>query len=498
MSELVENKMEGLQVADEQQGPPALPDRPPPGEEGKDDGEPPAPVFDWMPEGCTPLADGEYDVIICGTGMKECMLAGLLCKMGRKTLHVDRNGYYGGESASLNLSNLYKKFKPNEEPPAFLGQDRDYNVDLIPKFIMANGDLVRILIHTGVNHYLEFRHVDGSYVLKNGKILKVPATPEEALKSSLMGMFEKRRFRKFLIYVSDFTEETASTGGGVDATRANMRQVFEHFGLDENTMSFIGHAMALQRSDAYLDEPAVPTLKAIQLYCFSLERYGRSPYIYPMWGLGGLPEGFSRMAAINEGTFILNCPVDEVLFDGAGKAWGIRAGAEVAKAPVIIGDPSYFAPEKVRATGRVVRSICFLDRPIPGTQDRQSVQLILPARQTGRQTDIYVCMVSKAHEVCKEGIYVAIASTVVETNDPVSELAPAFDLLPPVIQRFDSIVDSCEPVNDWNADGCFITSTYDETSHFQTAVADVYSLFEKITGSPLDLASIDPASVSEF
>lgn len=30
------------------------------------------------------LADGEYDCIILGTGLKECMLAGLLSKKGKK------------------------------------------------------------------------------------------------------------------------------------------------------------------------------------------------------------------------------------------------------------------------------------------------------------------------------------------------------------------------------------------------------------------------------
>lgn len=39
--------------------------------------------------------------------------------------------------------NLYKKFIKDEKPPKeffeALGSDRDYNVDLIPKFIMANG-----------------------------------------------------------------------------------------------------------------------------------------------------------------------------------------------------------------------------------------------------------------------------------------------------------------------------------------------------------------------
>ncbi len=41
------------------------------------------------------------------------------------------------------MQNLYRKFVKDEEPPAEfgarLGQNRYYNVDLIPKFIMANG-----------------------------------------------------------------------------------------------------------------------------------------------------------------------------------------------------------------------------------------------------------------------------------------------------------------------------------------------------------------------
>jgi Rab GDP dissociation inhibitor len=64
--------------------------------------------------------------------------------------------------------------------------------------------------------------------------------------------------------------------------------------------------MALETSDDYLDRPANVPCEAIQLYAYSLERYGKSPYIYPIYGLGGLPEGFSRLCAIHGGTFMLN------------------------------------------------------------------------------------------------------------------------------------------------------------------------------------------------
>lgn len=42
------------------------------------------------------------------------------------------------------------------------------------------------------------------------------------------------------------------TTQGRDLRRMTMLQLYEDFGLDENTQSFTGHAMALQRDDSYL------------------------------------------------------------------------------------------------------------------------------------------------------------------------------------------------------------------------------------------------------
>ena len=44
---------------------------------------------------------------------------------------------------------------------------------------------MKLLIHSGVTRYLEFKSVEGSYVYgKNAKISKVPSTESEALSSS--------------------------------------------------------------------------------------------------------------------------------------------------------------------------------------------------------------------------------------------------------------------------------------------------------------------------
>lgn len=39
---------------------------------------------------------------------------------------------------------------------------------------MANGTLVRTLIHTDVTKYLSFKAVDGSYVFNKGKVISDP------------------------------------------------------------------------------------------------------------------------------------------------------------------------------------------------------------------------------------------------------------------------------------------------------------------------------------
>jgi len=217
--------------------------------------------------------DEEYDVIVLGTGLTECVLSGLLSVEGKKVLHMDRNDYYGGDSASLNLTQLYRKFRGDQAPPTELGRDRDYAVDLIPKFIIASGELTKILVHTDVTRYLEFKQIAGSFVYRDGKISKVPSTEMEAVKSPLMGLFEKRRAKKFFEFLQNWKDEDPVTHQGLNLDVDTMRNVYETFGLEPGTQDFIGHAMALYLDDDYIDKPARQTYQRIVLYTSSMARY---------------------------------------------------------------------------------------------------------------------------------------------------------------------------------------------------------------------------------
>ena len=100
---------------------------------------------------------------------------------------------------------------------------------------------------------------------------QVPADEKEALSSDLMGMFEKRRFKNFLVFVQEFSEEDPTTWKDVDPkvcstsvlwfalyclTRqvTTMEEVYQKFGLEADTCDFVGHALALYRDDTYLTQ----------------------------------------------------------------------------------------------------------------------------------------------------------------------------------------------------------------------------------------------------
>lgn len=120
---------------------------------------------------------------------QECILSGLMSQNGKKVLHIDKNSYYGGESASISTLEqvcsyrqhinrhsqahvlkftklalihspllllhlqLYKKFKV-PQPAESLGHEKDWNIDLIPKFFLASGK--NLVLHIWFFQHLHF------------------------------------------------------------------------------------------------------------------------------------------------------------------------------------------------------------------------------------------------------------------------------------------------------------------------------------------------------
>ena len=168
-----------------------------------------------------------------------------------------------------------------------------------------------------------------------------------------------------------------------------------------------------------------------------------------------------------------------------GKVVGVKSDGEVAKAKMVIGDPSYF-PDKVKKIGKVIRCTCFLTHPIPNTDNADSIQIIIPQNQIGRKHDIYIAMVSATHNVCAKGHYLAIVSTIVETDNPQEEIKPGLNLLGPIAEKFTNITDLFEPTTH-GEDNVYVSSSYDATSHFETTTDDVQRIYYEMEGKKLVL-----------
>eukprot|EP00941_MAST-03F_sp_MAST-3F-sp1_P002598 g2598.t1 len=500
-------------------------------------------------------ARGKYDAIVLGTGIQSCLLGLCLAQAGKSVLQVDREKYYGGEGASLALDEFFQKFKgPDgynkawEKPVAQggrgFGRAFNWQIDLVPKFIMAQGDLVKLLVHAlgadRVSKYGSYCSIGASFVYKGegtsggwfgsgpkSYLFKVPSTKTEALKTPLVGMLQKKALITFLQQCQNTDPQVARAGRDANLPRSmTAAQLFKKHGLDQNTQEFIGHAMALHPNNDYKNGSAIDLVERCRLYAASVLQYGCSPYLYPEYGIASLPQNFARYSAVLGealgGAFMLGESLEtvqaggknkiELCFNDAGVCEGIKVGDKgAAIAPIVIGEPCYFPPEKLKQTGKVIRAVCLLNAPVEGTKNADSCQIIIPASQVrlrgypAREHDVYITVVGSAQYVATRGFYVAIVSTTVETSNPSAEVQIGIDLIngrqerqgrKNIVERFDNITATYAEAEPSKDDHCYISRSYSPEPHFGDVSADVMRLYERITGKPLDM-SISTAGAME-
>jgi Rab GDP dissociation inhibitor len=84
----------------------------------------------------------------------------------------------------------------------------------------------------------------------------------------------------------------------------------------------------------------------------------------------------------------------------------------------------------------------------------------------------------------------AIVSTTVETDNPQNEIKPGLDLLGPIEQKFVSVSDLYEPIDDGKASQVFVTKSYDATTHFESTCLDILDVYERIIGEKFDFSKV--------
>lgn len=101
-------------------------------------------------------------------------------------------------------------------------------------------------------------------------------------------------------------------------------------------------------------------------------------------------------------------------------------------------------------------------------------------------------MVSSAHNVCPKGYYIAIVSTIAESNaNHHLELQPGLERLGKIEEQFmGPPIPIYEPLEDGTKDNIFISKSYDASSHFETMTDDVRDLYRRAEGEALVVAGL--------
>ena len=233
--------------------------------------------------------DKNYDIIILGTGMKEYILLSLLLKYPKiknvslkpedlKIYQLNKSKIIGESCPSYNISKLMGKYNKIYSQEKY-GEDKDWNIDLIPKIMLRNSPIVKIFLITDIYNYIEWKTIEQVYVYQydkggmfsspKGVLYKIPQNQDEIWSSDILGIFEKNRCKKFYNYIYDliFTEKNGiKTTENIDINNISFKELGNKFGLEDNTLDFIGHAIALYSDDNYLQKKAIEPIIKIKFY----------------------------------------------------------------------------------------------------------------------------------------------------------------------------------------------------------------------------------------
>lgn len=111
--------------------------------------------------------------------------------------------------------------------------------------------------------------------------------------SDLMGMFDKRRFKKLLHFALNFDTRNSRTHQDVDPNETTTRELFSRFDLGQDVIEFTGHAIALHSSERWVKGYRKVTDKSsLRIWPFSLPSTlvtWTSPVWKPWTGSGCTP-----------------------------------------------------------------------------------------------------------------------------------------------------------------------------------------------------------------
>lgn len=299
-------------------------------------------------------------------------------------------------------------------------EGRRFNIDLVSKLMYSRGSLVDLLIKSNVSRYAEFKNVTRILTYRHGSVEQVPCSRADVFASRQLSVVEKRKLMRFLTSCVEETEEHQAYDG---------RPYFEFLReqqLGDNLQHFLLHSIAMVTEDTLTEVGLASTRHFLRC----LGRYGNTPFLFPVYGLGEIPQCFCRMSAVFGGIYCLRHSVSCLIVDKDSnrcKAVIDSRGQRISCSHFVVEDGFVGADRKVATPTRLLsRAVLITDASVLPGDSEQQVSLVTVPPTDGRPA-VNMVELSPSTMTCIPGTYLVHLTC--------RSVGSAYEDLSPVVTR---------------------------------------------------------------
>ncbi|NXN08821.1 RAE1 geranylgeranyltransferase, partial [Indicator maculatus] len=304
-------------------------------------------------------------------------------------------------------------------------EGRRFNIDLVSKLMFSRGLLIDLLIKSNVSRYAEFQNATRILAFREGKVERVPCSRADVFNSKQLTMVEKRMLMKFLTFCLEYEQHPDEYQ---DYESSTFAQFLSTRKLTPSLQHFILHSIAMVSE---IDCSTLDGLQATKKFLQCLGRYGNTPFLFPMYGQGEIPQCFCRLCAVFGGIYCLRHSVQCLVVDkesGRCKAIVDHFGQRISANYFIVED-SYLSESTCTNVcyRQISRAVLITDQSVLNTDSEQQISILsVPPVDPGKPA---VCVI----ELCSSSMTCMKDTYLVHLTCPSTKTAR--EDLEPVVQK---------------------------------------------------------------
>ncbi|KAJ8266048.1 hypothetical protein GJAV_G00125300 [Gymnothorax javanicus] len=306
-----------------------------------------------------------------------------------------------------------------------LKEGRRFNIDLVSKLLYSRGALVNLLIKSNVSRYAEFKNVSRILTYRNGRVEQVPCSRADVFGSKQLTVVEKRMLMKFLTFCLDYEQHPEEY---LDFSERPFCEFLQTKKLTENLQHFVLHSIAMVTPGARTGEG----LRATQHFLRCLGRYGNTPFLFPLYGIGEIPQCFCRMCAVFGGIYCLRHSVQCLVLDkesGRCKAMIDTYGQRISCSHFVVEEGYLREEQRRNVTYRQIsRAVLITDRSLLPSESEHQVSLVTVPPQEAGGPAVQVVELCFSSMTCMPGTYL-VHLTCPSTGTAQEDLQPVVSTL---------------------------------------------------------------------